>query len=438
MGLAAFKLFGFPGWSRPMLWGDGGWFSPISMKPIDAIWLMGLLLLFGAMGLKLPTTRWAKWLYEAIAFGLLIAIAALQGWTLDSLSPLLIVVLLRSCLLFERQGRWMVAGLIWSVYPLTLAPVLLILWALLRFGKVQDWSIAPDLGVFTLPDGGIQIKSSFSAEQVQQFLAFAGNFSLYFLFDSLLSFGLILVFVLLLVNSLVNERQGRRKLAIAHEQLYQYSLQIEDQATLQERNRIAREIHDSLGHLLTAQNIQLQNAALSFTANPTEAQTFLEDGRQLGTKAMSELRQAILLLRSDPLEGRSLEQAIAHLVDEFQRTTSLTPTYRMHIPLSLPTRIQIAVYRILEEALTNIHKHSSATQVKINLEVKPTPLDTSLLHLQIEDNGCGFHPEQNATGFGLRGMKERVTDLNGRLQIESKPEAGCQITVLFPLPNVIL
>ena len=72
-----------------------------------------------------------------------------------------------------------------------------------------------------LPNGGVQFDLSFSPEQVQQFSAYLKNAILYFLADSLLSFGLILIFVLLLVNSLVNERQGRRKLALAHEQLYQ-------------------------------------------------------------------------------------------------------------------------------------------------------------------------------------------------------------------------
>lgn len=421
-----------------MLVGDAGWFSTVSLNSIDAMALTALLLVFGVMGLRLPTARWAKWLYVTIAGGVLIAIATLQGWALDSLSPLLIVVLLRSSLLFERAGRWIVAGLMWSVYPLTLAPFFLVLWAVLRFGSIQDWQSPPDAGIVILPSGGVEVNASFSPEQVQQFLAFIRTFILHFLLDHLLSFGLVVLFVLLLVNSVVNERQGRRKLAIAHEQLYQYSLQIEDQATLQERNRIARDIHDSLGHLLTAQNIQLQNAALSFTDNPTEAKAFLDSGKQLGTKAMAELRQAIMLLRTDPLQGRSLEQAIADRVDQFRGSTGICPTCSIHIPTPLPMRIQIAIYRIVEEALTNIHKHSNATQVTVRLTINATSTNTSLLHLHIEDNGRGFCPEQNTTGFGLRGIKERVADLNGEWKIISQPDAGCGIAVSFPLPNVMI
>lgn len=432
LGLSAFKLFGFPGWSRPILWDDTGLFSSISLKSTDALWLLGLVLVFGALGLRLPTARWAKWLYVAISFGLIGTIATLQNWALDSLSPLLLVMLLRSCLLFGRAGRWTVAGLMWLVYPVTLAPVLLILWGVLRFASIQDWSIPPNSGFALTPDGGLRVNMSFSPEQVQQFLVFTRKFILHFLLDNLLSFGLVLIFVLLLVNSLVNERQGRRKLAIAHEQLYQYSLQIDDQATLKERTRIAREIHDSLGHLLTAQNIQLQNATLSFTSNQTEAKTFLDDGRQLGTKAMAELRQAITLLRSNPLQEQSFEQAILDVIAHFQGRTGIKSICHINVPTTLPMRVQVAVYRILTEALTNIHKHSSATEVNIELDIKSAPTNPSL-YLQIEDNGCGFNLEQNSMGFGLRGMKERVADLDAQLQILTQPEHGCRIVVSFPL-----
>ena len=92
----------------------------------------------------------------------------------------------------------------------------------------------------------------------------------------------MIVFVILLVNALISERQGRRNLEIAHEQLYQYSRQIEDQSVLQERARIARDLHDSLGHLLTAQNIQLQNTQLHLTQKTEVAQSFLTSSSQFG------------------------------------------------------------------------------------------------------------------------------------------------------------
>lgn len=432
LGLAAFKLFGFPGWNQPLSMQNVGWLSSSPLQPIHALWQAGLLLVFGMMGLRFPTSRWVKWLYVMITFGLLLAIATVQGWALDSLSPLLIVVVLRSALIFGRTNRWIVAGLMWSAYPLTLAPVLLVLWAALDFAAIQEWSSTPNSGVVILPTGDIQINASFGSEEVRQFFDLSRNFILYVLLDNLLSFGLVMVFVLLLVNSLINERQGRRKLAIAHEQLYQYSLQIEDQATLQERTRIARDIHDSLGHLLTAQSVVLENTALSLKTNLRDAEAFLEDGQRLGAEARRELRQAILMLRSDPLQGKSLEAAIAHLIQDFNPITGITPTLQIDIPISLPNRYQVAVYRIVEEALTNIQKHSEASQVEVKLELQSeTPDKTLFLALQIADNGQGFKLHQNQTGFGLQGMRERTESLGGELHINT--QSGCCITVLLPL-----
>lgn len=431
LGLSAFKLFGFPGWGRPVFWSEGKWFSTIAVQPLQMLTFAALLAAFGVLGLRLPMARWSKWLYLAIQFALIGAIAYLQGWGLEAISPLLIVVLLRSSVMFERKGRWTITGLIWLIYPLTLAPFLLILWALLRFTPIHNWKAGRIPGMVILPDGGIKLNLSFSPEQVQQTSAFLQNAILYFLADSLLSFGLILIFVLLLVNSLVNERQGRRKLALAHEQLYQYSLQIEDQATLQERTRIAREIHDSLGHLLTAQSVVLENTALSLKTNPQEAKIFLDDSKRLGAEARQELRQAILMLRSDPLKGKLFAEAIANLTTKFSQISGIQPNLQIHLSMQIPDRYQVAVYRILEEALTNIQKHSAATQVNIKLEIQFQKNHSPIFYVQIEDNGKGFNLQQNQTGFGLQGMKERAESLGGELQIIA--QSRCQITILLPL-----
>ncbi len=432
LGLSTFKLFGFPGWGRPVLMNDGEVFSTIAVEPWDMLAFAALLAVFGIMGLRLPTTRWTKWIYLTICFTIIATIAQLQGWGLETLSPLLIIVLLRSSAMFRQDGQWLVAGLVWLVYPFTLWPFLAI-WAILRFipitGGQSDITIP---GLTMLPDGGARWNISFTPEQVQEFLAYLQNFILYHLADALLSFGLILIFVLLLVNSLTKERAGRRKLALAHEQLYQYSLQIEDQATLQERTRIAREIHDSLGHLLTAQSVVLENTTLSLNTASPEAIAYLNDSKRLGAAARRELRQAILMLRSDPLDGKPLKDAIAHLIAEFSQMSGLQPTLQMQIPRQIPHRYQVSAYRILEEALTNIQKHSEATQVTIKLEIQPGVAETTpILFLQIIDNGKGFNPQQNQTGFGLQGMKERAESLGGQLQICA--DFGCCVTVRLPL-----
>ncbi|NJP21294.1 MAG: sensor histidine kinase [Hydrococcus sp. CRU_1_1] len=434
--MSAFKLFGFPGWGRPVFWNNGEIYSTIATQTPQMLGFAILLAVFGAMGLWLPTVRWGKLLYLAIAFTLIGTIAQIQGWGLESLSPLLIVVVLRSCLLFGQVGKWTIAGLAWLVYPFTLAPFLA-LWVVVQLAKDNLESVTIP-GLTILPDGGARLNLSFNPEQVQQFATYMQNTMLYYLADALLSFGLILIFVMLLVNSLVNERQGRRKLALAHAQLYQYSVRIEDHATLQERTRIAREIHDSLGHLLTAQSVVLENTALSLKTNSQEATAFLEDSKRLGAEARRELRQAILMLRSDPLKGKPFETAIADLTTEFSHTTGIEPILEINLPIQFPDRYQVAIYRILEEALTNIQKHSEATQVTIKLAIQAEATDgaTPTLSAQIADNGKGFSLHQNQTGFGLQGMKERAESLGGTLQIAT--ESGCRVTVSLPLLGATL
>ncbi|GAP94289.1 sensor histidine kinase [Leptolyngbya sp. NIES-2104] len=426
LGLSAFKAVGFPLWKHPVLGGETNYFVMAS-----------LILAFGLMGLRLPITRVGKWIYTSIALSLLAMLGLNQGWD-NVLSPLLLVMLIRSCLIFQRRGRWMMASLLWLVYPLAITPILLGVWlisfpGLLRL-FLQD---EPIPGVTYLPNGGARLNYEFSKEQVQNFLSLVQDSCLHYITDSFLSFGLIVVFVSLSVTSLMNERAGRRKLAEAHEQLYQYSVQIEDQATLQERTRIAREIHDSLGHLLTTQNVLLQNAALSLQSDPTEAKSFLDQSRQICSSALTELRQSIALLRSDPLQGQSLLEAIIALTQDFDRSTGIQPEVTSSVQILLPDRIQVAVYRIVEEALTNIQKYSEATQVKIHLQHAPTAKSFDL-SVQIEDNGKGFQIEQNATGFGLRGMQERAESLGGILQIVTQPGAGCKVCAVFPLPEGLL
>jgi signal transduction histidine kinase len=191
----------------------------------DQIAVTLILIVFGLMGLRLPTesTR-NKVLYTALELILLGVTFWLDRRT--GFFPLLgLIIVIRSCLIFQQAGRLMMTGVVFiasllmlfSTVPLTPPPR--------RRFEVPSESI--DSTILTLH------------------------------LNTAIAFGLTLLFILLLVNALLSERQSREKLLLANEQLRQYALRIEDQATLQERNRIAREIHDALGHALTAQSIQL-------------------------------------------------------------------------------------------------------------------------------------------------------------------------------------
>lgn len=357
-----------------------------------------MIAIFGLMGLKLPNEKLqAKLLYTSAGFGLILLSATLCGLSSRSVFLLCLVLLMRSCLIFGRAGQLAVLGLASLGYGTLLLtkPIVPEKYKI----AVWDWRLS-----------------------------------------SILLFSLTLVFALLLINALLAERQSRKQLQIAHqeleithEQLRYYALRIEDQATLQERNRIAREIHDGLGHTLAAQTIQINNALLFWQTNNDRALTFLKQAKQLGSEALLEIRRSVSVLRSNPLQGQLLESAIEKLLKDFQHNTGIELSSKICLPSSLPTEINTTVYRIVQESLTNIYKHAHASSVIVELKQ-----ETGKLHLSIEDNGEGFDPTQNTTGFGLQGMRERAAALGGQFNLHSQPGKGCRIYVCFPLSNLLL
>ncbi|MCU0542564.1 MAG: sensor histidine kinase [Oscillatoriaceae cyanobacterium Prado104] len=360
---------------------------------------MFALVAFGLMGLKLPAgnTR-NKVLYTGLQFGLLFLAFYLQSR--PSFFPLLaMVVVIRSCLLFEQIGRLTVAGIVFFVFLLI---------------QFSDWRLPPPLRAESIPE---PVNSTI----------------LILKFNITVTFGLTLLFILLLVSALLSERQSREKLLLANHQLREYALRIEDQAMLQERNRIAREIHDSLGHALTAQSIQLENALLFLPPDAEKTMSFVREAKLLGAKALQEVRRSISALRSNPLQGQSLAGAIAKTVAEFQNRTGILPDCNLEIYGPLPAEITTALYRIVQESLTNIYKHSGATQVRLKLQQS-----REAIHLEIVDNGQGFDPNQNTTGFGLQGMRERTAALGGQFSLTSQLQKGCRIMVSIGLPRLAL
>lgn len=203
---------------------------------------------------------------------------------------------------------------------------------------------------------------------------------------------------------------------------------IEELATLEERNRIARDIHDSLGHALVALNIQMETALTLWKDNPNKAYEFLVEAKQLGSEALQATRQSVADMRFDPLKGRPLEAAIAKLAEDFQRSTGLQPHCTLHLSKPLSNQLGTVLYRIVQEGLTNICKHAQATIVTIDLRSTDTGLS-----LTLQDNGKGFQLDENRSGFGLQGMQERVTTLGGQLEITSQPGSGCQVKAWLPI-----
>lgn len=363
--------------------------DPISKMPrLSPINLFCIVSFFG-LGLRLPQVgKWDKLVYTFVEIGIILWAGIAGG---IRLFPVLYLILtIRSCLIFAKWGRLAIMMLAFLLFLLTL---------IYR------------LETFTFPFRPAV------PERLEFILVSFGIF-----------FGLVLVFLFLLVNTILSERKSREELALKNEQLRQYALKIEDLATLQERNRIARDIHDSLGHSLTALNLQIETALKLWRSHPTKAEYFLGEAKKLGSTALKEVRESVSKLRSDPLEGRGLQEAIAHLAQSFHSTTGVLPNSSIYLINSIPVELKVSIYRILQEALTNICKHAEATYVEISIMTTATDI-----YLIIDDNGKGFNLKQNTTGFGLQGMRARARSLGGQLEIQTSPCNGCRITASFPL-----
>jgi signal transduction histidine kinase len=366
--------------------------------PVLTMVCIGVLTL---LGLIKPLTGFYPVSYTLVEFGL-IGLPALVGKSIVPFPILGAVLVLRSAQRFDLLGR---LGVVAGVYALFIFNLFFLETTFIN--PLNLWLGSPVLST-------------------------NANL-LFFKLCSIIYYGMILAFVWLFVNALVSESQGRERLAVTLSQLRDYSLRIEDHAALQERNRIAREIHDALGHTLTAQSVQLDGGLHLLNTNQIgQANNFFETAKSLCAQALQEVRQSVTMLRSGCLLGNSLESAIATLLREFQTTTTITPAITIDLPQPLSAEISSTVYRIVQAALTNVTLHSHATAVTLQITIH-----SHTLYIVIKDNGQGFNPAQNSTGFGILGMRERALALNGRFNLISEPEAGCLITVQIPLPGAI-
>lgn len=227
-------------------------------------------------------------------------------------------------------------------------------------------------------------------------------------------------------------QQTQTELLQTLEQERSLKRRIEEMAAIEERNRIARDIHDSLGHALIALNVQLQAAATLLNSDLKQAASFLTQAQRLGITAMQEVRKSVSALRKDEEVERSLEEEIASLAEEFRQVTGIVPTTRIQPTETVPTSVSKTLYRVIQEGLTNISKYACATQVQIQLITTG-----DRVYLTLKDNGKGFNCNQETSGFGVQGMQERVAALDGNFRLTTKPGAGCQIEVEISLLEVL-
>lgn len=202
---------------------------------------------------------------------------------------------------------------------------------------------------------------------------------------------------------------------------------------VEERNRLAREIHDTLAQGLAAIALNLETAdALLESDDPTRARNTVLRALALTRANMEEARRSVLDLRAAELEGRDLSGAIRLLVENFAREHAVAASFDgAGSSRPLPARIEAGLYRIARELLTNIARHAKATSVTVALSATH-----EAIRLVVEDDGCGFNADAPPEGrFGLVGITERVHLLGGALDMRSCPDAGTRADVTVPIQD---
>jgi signal transduction histidine kinase len=231
--------------------------------------------------------------------------------------------------------------------------------------------------------------------------------------------GMVIVFLS------AEKRKQQYDLKQKNERLSHYAVTLEQLAVSRERNRIARELHDTLAHTLSGLNVQLKALDVLWGRNPQQASTMIKQMQQATHEGLQEVRNALQALRARPLEDLGLVQALKQLAQ--QNAAWATLDLKLQLPaqvIGLSHEVELQLYRVAEEALHNVARHAHATRVSLTLQQ-----DQTGFQLLISDDGRGFDASMQATGshYGLTGMRERAALIGAHVEVRSQPGKGTSV-----------
>lgn len=258
--------------------------------------------------------------------------------------------------------------------------------------------------------------------------------SLGILIASIVFRGVIFGIMGLFVNSMSEvQNLQQEKLEKANVRLRKYAIYTEQLAQTRERNRLARELHDTLAHTLSSVAVQLEAVKVLFDTNQNEAKKGLERSLVTTRNGLNETRRALNDLRTSELENFGLCQSLRNLLQsgaargDFHFTENLSEVLNL-----LPDKISHAIYRTVQEAVENTVQHAKAKNVDLQIDQAER-----ILTLSYSDDGQGFEPDKtdDVKHYGLQGIRERIELLGGVLTLESAPNQGTRIRIRLELDN---
>ncbi|MDG6108743.1 hypothetical protein Daura_30575 [Dactylosporangium aurantiacum] len=224
---------------------------------------------------------------------------------------------------------------------------------------------------------------------------------------------------LVVTRLLRREQQTRQALALANAQLAEL-------ATTQERNRVARDIHDGLGHYLTTVQMQIRAGRALLGRDPDRADEILAQAEEQAREALSEVRRSVSALRAPRVP---LSERLERLAREASQSGPPTSVEVRGASRGLAPDVEEALYRAAQEGLTNVRRHARAAHAHVLLDYRPAEV-----RVVVGDDGCGQPPDGTggSGGYGLTGLRERVTGLGGAVALDSVPGKGSTLTVTAP------
>jgi signal transduction histidine kinase len=297
----------------------------------------------------------------------------------------------------------------WLVFPFLLIPLILTAWQY-EFEYVVFFVVATTFFELVLPDSPLYQDTTDVPTRV--------------------SFLVVRSFLFLLIGYIVSslvaeQRRQRGELAQANRKLVRYAAALEELTISRERNRLARELHDTLAHTLSGLVVQLEAIATIWGSMPLKASAMLEQALDTTRAGLSETRRALQDLLATPLEDLGLTLAIRSLAENVAARSGLRLQLDVpgHID-DLSPEVKQVYYRVAQEALENVVQHASASQVSVSLRHS-----SGQLILEVSDDGVGFAEEAiiSCDQLGIKGMQERADLIGGMLEVESQVRRGTTI-----------
>ncbi len=388
-------------------------------------WLVGFELVFTTLNRVLalfvvqtiPYPHWLLFMLAPVGLAILLLYLTLKpiprllgDWFLPlplaaiSIFPLLNQHLLMPMELGEMKNASLVAA--WQMFPLLFVPFVFTTWQYRMRGVL----------LFTLVTTSLDLALTLQRSPEGYF--------------SLVAVIMTRTFSFLLVGAILSQlvkmqMLQRRALEAANSQLLVYAAALEDLSTSRERNRLARELHDTLAHTLTAVSVQLEAVKVLMEESPPQARDQLDDVLATTRSGLTETRRALQALRASPLEDMGLPLALRALANGAAARAGFEVSVELPDRTdAIPGGVAQAIYRTVQESLENIVRHASARQVLIKLKGTDGRFE-----LVIEDDGSGFDMQsvEGSDRLGLRGMQERAQVLGAHFSVDSQPGNGTRV-----------